>query len=96
MDIATAATAGELAVKINLLQSLLTKIDTAIAEKWPVTTLIASAPAEGSTSPHGTPLDLLGGLLPSLDETNSQLALKTAKSVYQQQYDALVVQLNAL
>lgn len=94
MKLDVANSAGPLAEKIARLQALIADIDVAIAEKWPISALRVVAPAEGASRPSGAEIDLLP--FGRSNEAVSQLALNTARDVYQQQIDALSAQLDAL
>lgn len=95
MDIQTAKSAAVIAAQIEKLADTIARIDTAIAEGWLITQLKVAAPAEGSSQPAGTLLDLLpfGG---NASADDSKAALERARATYQGALDALTVQLAGL
>lgn len=94
MELQQAKSAGDLARAIERVEALIAQVDVAIAEAWPVTVMRASAPAENSSVPAGTSIDLVPFGPASAD--NSALALATARATYQAQLDALQAQLAGL
>ena len=94
MDIENARVAGEIAKQIDALDKLIASAELAIEEGWRVTTMIATAPAEGSSLPGGTPINLLTG--PELDAETSAFALQTALEKYQGMRADLAAQLEAV
>lgn len=94
MDIATAQTAGQIAAQIQPLTQFITQLQQMIAEGWTITSMAATAPDTGSTSPSGTTVNLLP--FGPANQPNSALALQTALSTYQAQLAALQTQLAGL
>lgn len=92
MDLATAKAQGVLATTIEQIVDVINRLDTAIEERWLITTMIVSAPPTGGSSPEGTTLSVL---IPGQSATpeNSTLALTTARATYQAKLDALNAQL---
>lgn len=94
MKPSVAKSAGAIAAQIDAVTALLAQTDLIIAESWPITNVTATAPAQGSSQPAGTTVNLLPNGV--ADPSSWKAAVSSARNAYQSQLDALNAQLAAL